>query len=188
MLRELRAGNEQAFTQVYKLFYSRVLWYARKYLSQPADVEDVTADTFIQLWKHRTEFETVDAIAAFLHVSVRNKCFDLLRRTQMKESHHVELLKLFEEAEASDFYIEQLRLELIRKIYEEVEKLPAKMKEIFLLSYQEGLKPAEIAERLHINVQTVSNQKINAIKILKLALAQKPFLLMLMTLLENHGG
>ncbi len=51
-----------------------------------------------------------------------------------------------------------------------MDKLPEKMKEVFNLSYKEGLKPARIAELIQINVQTVKNQRVNAIKLLKNAL------------------
>jgi RNA polymerase sigma-70 factor (family 1) len=165
----LRAGQQEAFTQLYKYFQQRVYWFAKKYVEQRADAQDVTADTFIQLWKHRTDFESLDAISAFLHVTARNKCYDLLRREQMKSSRQMELLQLIEQHETEDFYVEQVRLELMRKIYAEVDKLPARMKEIFILSYQEGLKPAQIAERLQIKVQTVTNQRVSAIKVLKAA-------------------
>ncbi len=54
------------------------------------------------------------------------------------------------------------------------------MREIFLLSYSEGLKPAEIAARLGISVKTVKNQRVNAVNILRSALADHPMLFTLL--------
>ncbi len=65
-------------------------------------------------------------------------------------------------------------MQLMDKVYEEVAKMPGKMREIFYLSYKEGLKPPQVAERLQISVQTVKNQKVNAIKLLKRSFKDYP--------------
>ena len=72
-------------------------------------------------------------------------------------------------------------------IYAAVEKLPEKMKVIFLLSFEEGLKPAEIADRLGVAARTVTNQKFNAIQILRRSLEKPSVLLFIsvMNLLER---
>lgn len=183
----LQQGKEEAFTAIYRTYYQRVLWYARRYVRNSPSLEDITSETFMQLWKHRAELATMKAVTGFLHVCVRNKCYDLLRRQQMRSNRQVELLHLLEEEDTDDFYLEQLRIDLLHKIYLEVDKLPPKMREIFLLSYQEGLKPADIAHRLGLSVQTVSNQKASAIKVLKLALAGDSLSLSLLLLMEAHG-
>jgi len=60
--------------------------------------------------------------------------------------------------------------ELLQRIYEEIEKLPKKCRQVFKLAYLDGLSNEEIAELLHINYQSVKNQKVRALKILRLAL------------------
>jgi RNA polymerase sigma-70 factor (ECF subfamily) len=182
LLQQFRAGSEEAFTAIYKLLYQRVFWFAKKYVDTTADAQDLTAETFVQLLQHNRSFTSFDGIAAFLHVTVRNKCFNLLKHQQVKATHHPELLRLFEERETTDFFEEQVQIELMRKIYVEVDKLPVRMKEIFLLSYREGLKPAQIAEQLQIKVQTVTNQRVNAVKLLQLLLQKESLLLLLLLL------
>lgn len=187
LMQQFRDGNEDAFTTVYKHLYRRVYWYAKKYVEDANDAQDLTAETFVQLWQRHQTFVSLDNVAGFLHVTVRNKCFNLLRQQQMKAGHHLELLHLLEEHDTDTFFTEQVRIQLMRRIYEEVDKLPARMKEIVLLSYREGLKPAQIAERLQIKVQTVINQRVNAVKLLQLALNREPLLLALLMLLELDG-
>jgi RNA polymerase sigma-70 factor (ECF subfamily) len=186
LLQQFLAGSEEAFTTIYKLLYQRVFWSAKKYVDTTADAQDLTAETFVQLLQHNRSFTSLDGIAAFLHVTVRNKCFNLLKHKQVKAAHHPELLRLLEEQGANDFFEERVQIELMRKIYAEVDKLPARMKEIFLLSYREGLKPAQIAEQLEIKVQTVINQRVNAVKLLQLLL-QKEALLILLLLLGRQS-
>lgn len=188
LLADLRSGSEAAFTEVYRRLYKRVYLFATRFLEQPADAQDLTAETFVQLWNRRTEFYNLDGVAAFLHVTVRNKCFNLLKHQHMKEERREELLQLLSEQDSEDFYIEKVQSELLGRIYAEVDKLPPRMREVFLLSYREGLKPAEIAEKLQIKVQTVTNQRVSAVRLLQLALRQDPMAIILLALISKGGG
>lgn len=186
LLQQFREGNDAAFTAIYKLMHQRVFLFARKYLNSTADAQDLTAETFVQLLHQHRSFQNLDGIAAFLHVTVRNKCFNLLKYNQMKLGHHARLLQLLDEKDSGNFLEEQIQVELVRKIYAQVEKLPTRMKEIFLLSYLEGLKPAEIAERLQIKPQTVINQRVTAIKLLQELLPKESLVLLMLALMDSQ--
>lgn len=183
-MQQFRTGSEEAFTTVYRHLYQRVYWFARKFVEETEDARDLTAETFVQLWQQNDTFHTLDAVSAFLYVTVRNKCYNLLKHRKMKASRRDDLLRLFSEREQGGFFEEQVQLQLVRCIYAEVDKLPARMQEIFLLSYRDGLKPAEIAERLQIKAQTVTNQRVSAIRLLQVALGKDFMMASLVVLLE----
>ncbi|THU38360.1 sigma-70 family RNA polymerase sigma factor [Niastella caeni] len=185
LMQQFRAGSEEAFTTVYRHLYQRVYWFARKYVEEKEDARDLTAESFVQLWQQHDTFPTLDAIAAFLYVTLRNKCYNLLKHRQMKAGRREDLLRQLNECEQGDFFEEQVQLQLVRRIYAEVNKLPPRMKEVFLLSYRDGLKPAEIAERLQIKAQTVTNQRVTAVRLLQLALG-KDFMLLSLLLLKYY--
>ncbi|MBV4358893.1 RNA polymerase sigma-70 factor [Pinibacter aurantiacus] len=175
-------GDERAFTQLYDQFYERLYFFACRFVNE-AEAKDVTSEAFIQLWNKRANFDSLASVRHFLFVVVRNKCFDILKHEIVKTKKHDELVYLLDKSDEDALFLEQVRSELIRMIYNEVDKLPPKMKEIFLLSFAEGLKPGAIAQRLQISVQTVSNQKLSAIKILQAALGNQSLLLSLLILL-----
>ncbi|WP_133054707.1 RNA polymerase sigma factor [Niastella populi] len=184
LMQQFRAGSEEAFTTVYRLMYRRVFWFARKFVEETEEAQDLTAESFVQLWQQNDSFPTLDAVAAFLYVTVRNKCYNLLKHRQMKASRRDDLLRQLNEREQGDFFEEQVQLQLVRRIYAEVDKLPPRMKAIFLLSYREGLKPAAIAERLQIKPQTVINQRVTAVKLLQAALGKDVLLIPLLMVLR----
>ncbi len=183
-MRNFTLGEKAAFTSVYNEYYFRVYEFASKYLPSGQDAEDITADSFAKLWQRRGEFASLDHIRAFLFTTAKNACLNFLQHSKIKDAKHADILHSLTTSLRDNFYLEEIRAELMTLVYAEVEKMPAKMKEIFLLSYREGLKPAEIAERLNISVQTVSNQKVNAINLLKTALGHTPLLLALLLCLE----
>lgn len=185
MLSRLAKGDEQAFTNIFRHYHQRVYYFALKFVEEQ-DARDVAAESFIQLWNKRSEFGETSSIANFLFVATRNRCYNILRTRITHDRKQAELISQLEQTAEPDLFIEQVRAELIGLIKEEVAKLPARMKEIFLLSFEEGLKPAEIASRLQLSVQTVSNQKLTAIRLLREALGSRNIFLLLLIIGQSE--
>lgn len=179
----LRDGKEAAFSILYRQFHQRVLFFARRYVNE-TEAQDITAEAFIQLWKRRAHFDDIRSISAFLFVAARNRCYNFLRDSAYHKAQETALIREVEHSTAASLAAEEVRLQLVELLNAEIQKLPAKMREVFLLSFQDGLKPAQIAERLGIQVKTVSNQKLSAIHLLRLALADHPLAAALLVMLQ----
>ena len=165
LLRRLASGDAQAFTTVYRQYYQRIFYYAKTFLPDKHDAEDITADTFIKLWNRRHSFQSISAIHSFLHVTARNSCYDFLRHHKVVADKQADIIRQIQLQSGSDLY--RTKEELLKLVENEVDKLSARMKQIFYLSFNEGLTPAQIAEALKVSVQTVSNQKTTLLKVLK---------------------
>ncbi|MBX3240853.1 MAG: RNA polymerase sigma-70 factor [Chitinophagaceae bacterium] len=185
LIRRFAAGEPAAFRAVYKQLYLPVFRFVQQWVGNTEDAEELAADTFVKLWNNRDRFETLEYVRAFLHVTARNGCINFLKQLRVKTARQQELEKQLSADTEPDFVLQEIRQELMKLVYAEVEQMPKKMKEVFLLSYSEGLKPSEIALRLNLRVQTVQNQKANAIRLLKIALSDKPILIALLIWLET---
>src|SRR5690606_38945616 len=73
----------------------------------------------------------------------------------------------FQEGEIEDYSAENLVMK------QEIEAMPDKMREVFLLSRFENLSAAQISEKLGISIQTVRNQISMALKRLKARFGDK---------------
>lgn len=187
MFERIARGDHQAFNALYDEFSERLYYFALRFVQQEAEAEDITAEAFIKLWSRKDDFHSMNAVAVFLHTTVRNRCLDYLKHEKVKLDKKEDLVRMIESASEADFSDEMIRMELMKKIYEEVDRLSPRLQEIFYLSYKEGLKPAQIAEKLDLSVQTVKNQRLNVIKLLKSALKGHPLLLLLLTLMEKES-
>ncbi len=179
---QLQAGSNEAFTQLYDRYYERVLFFARRYVPEQ-DAQDVVAETFLQLWRKHSGFTEIAPMVSFLFTITRNRCYDWLRRQNVQQQYAARLTAL-NEATADDFFTEQVRVELIKLLEQQIALLPEKMQQVFLLSYRDGLKPAKIAELLGISVKTVSNQKLNAVSLLRNALKDHSLEAVLLLLIQ----
>lgn len=187
VLQLFREGDEKAFKAIYDRLFFPIYQYARRWLLVVQDAQDITSDSFIKLYNRRSQFESIGNIEAFLRITVRNACFDHLRHIKVKTKRQEELIRELNREVEPDFAWVEIQEHYMQLIYAAVEKLPEKMKVIFLLSFEEGLKPAEIADRLGVTARTVTNQKINAIQILRRSLEKQSVLLFIsmMNLLDQ---
>jgi RNA polymerase sigma-70 factor (family 1) len=175
----LKTGEEPAFAHLYQRFHQRMYFFARRFV-EVDDAKDVVSEAFIALWKKRDDFEDLPGITHYLFLTIRSRCLDIIKHQLIRDQKYADILHLLNNARETDLDYEQLRSEIIREIYAEVDKLPHRMREVFLLSFAQGLKPADIARQLHISVQTVSNQKLSAIRLLQAALGDRHLLLYLL--------
>jgi RNA polymerase sigma-70 factor (family 1) len=178
---QFRRGSSHAYTAIYNLMAPSIYYFARRLVEDKEAAEDITADTFIKLYQMSPNFNSLPNIRAFLFVTTRNACLNYLRNLKVKNQRTSDLLYLLSNGQEKTFPEDEYRVELLQHIYDEIENLPTKCKQVFKLAYLEGLKNDEIAKLLHINNQSVKNQKTRALKILRLALSGKALLALLLT-------
>ncbi len=172
----LRNGSTMAFGYYYDLFYPRLVFFAEGIIADPLSAEDIVEDVFIRFWYKRTDFETEKYIRSFLYVSVKNACLDHLRhlgavsRSEAKLAYWWEAQKAHivdMEEEREKIMREAIRAEVSQQLFDAIEMLPDRCKQIFKLSYFHKMHNRSVAEQLRLSVFTVRNQKAIAMKILR---------------------
>jgi RNA polymerase sigma-70 factor (family 1) len=176
IIRRFNQGSTQAFTAIYNQYYPTLHYFVRRFIHDPEDAEDITADIFIRLWKIRTRFDSVQNIKAFLYITARNACIDFLRHRERMNENQEKMSYLLRQQPDDAFPQDDLWAEVLTYIYQEIEKLPGSCRKVFKMAYLEGLSNNEISQTLHINPQSVYNYKQRALKLLRLALLRKNIL------------
>lgn len=153
------------YQRVYLEYAPMLLRFAEKFVSS-FFAEDIVHDVFLKLWDRQVFLLPENELKRILYAAVRNACIDHLRRLNMEQEimdHRAIQLKLDELDffEASDELF--MRKDLLDFLMSKVDELPERSREIFRLSYVNGLKAAEIAEQLNLSVRTVENQLYRAL-------------------------
>lgn len=164
----LRNGDDKALSKVYDLFYGALYYYVQRIVDNTGEAEEITADSFVKFWKQRTDFQSLENIKAFLYVTARNACYDLLKSKKKQASHKEQLSYLTFQPEEDKIVHDEIKAEALKQILLEIENLPHQCRKVFKLSYILGFKNREIAEQLGLTLQTVKNQKTRAVKMLRL--------------------
>jgi RNA polymerase sigma-70 factor (family 1) len=174
----LKNGDKAAFAMIYQRYYRLLYIHALKKLHNEEEAKDIIQELFTTLWVKRENILQDTNFAAFLYTSVRNRVLDYFSH-QAVASKYVTSLQNFIDTDpiSADDYIHEK--ELLEYIQAEIQLLPAKMREVFLLSREENLSHREIANKLGISEQTVSKQVSNALKTLRYKMGPSVFIFFL---------
>jgi RNA polymerase sigma factor (sigma-70 family) len=186
LLIRLNKGDGDAFAVIYEKYYPVVTLTAARFLD-PEIVHDITAEVFIRIWKHQKQYESFSHLIASLRLMTRNLCIDRLRSDKTAQNMAKELEYLTSEPYEDVSYHDAIKENLIVLVLEEIERLPDYLKQVFVLSYIDGLNNNEIAERLNMKDSTVRTKKSQALDILRTKLKKLPLALVLVGVLVQLG-
>lgn len=169
IIAEFRKGNTQSLNSIFNLFYAPLCFFAEKLIMNKEEAEDIVGETFIKLWARHMDFESLSKVKAFLYISTKNTCLNYIRQSARDTKQHADLVYFLTESE--DHMLNSLiRTETLHQLYVAIKGLPAQCSKIAYLSFVEGMRNQEIADKLGLSINTVKNQKSRAIELLKVKL------------------
>jgi RNA polymerase sigma-70 factor (ECF subfamily) len=162
--KQLKKGNKSALELLFRSHYNELCNFAYKYVQSKDEAEEIVQETFFRLWNKKTKIKIKKSLKSYLYTSVRNLCTEHGRHLTVKTKYANETIET-EKVPTPQSILEATQLENLIK--ETFEKLPDRCRKIFRMSRNEGLKYAEIAEKLSISVKTVEADMGQALKALR---------------------
>lgn len=154
---------------LFRLYYRPLCVYALHYLKDKGRIEDLVQDAFTACWMKLTADGGIDSPKAYLYTAVRNRCIDAIRRRRQDvdlDSLENEPLPVEEDAVISDEEAVDNSFREAR-VWDAIDRLPAKRRRIFLMSRRDGMKYSEIARTLGLSENTVRNQVSRALETIR---------------------
>jgi RNA polymerase sigma-70 factor, ECF subfamily len=184
----LNKKQEAAFEITFSLYYPRLVYFAKEYVSYE-DAKGLVQDAFVTFWEKNPVVLSESQLQSYLYTLVKNNCLMRLRHEKVKKAYNNAMeikmqnnvyLSALEQLDTSLTTFQEME-SIIKKTLNE---LSPKCREIFILSRMEGKKNHEIAKELNISVKAVEAQITKALKIFRVSL--KDFLPLLAYLLANN--
>tara|TARA_R110002111_G_scaffold53459_1_gene92861 strand:+ start:382 stop:978 length:597 start_codon:yes stop_codon:yes gene_type:complete len=167
----LKKGDSKAYTYLVETYHQRLCTYAFGLIGDYDISEDIVQNVFIKIWKQRKKLKDDVDLTNYLYKSVYNGFVDQYRKIRpvfLLEKVHIDSLRVFVQDD-SENSLERLLVQ----VKMEIENLPPKCKQAFLLSKQDGLTNIEIAEYLNISKKSVEGHITKAFSILRKSLDGK---------------
>lgn len=171
LIEQLQKGNEKAYIYLVDTYNKRLFGYALTLTNDHAQAEDILQNVFLKAWKQRKKIGIKSSLQNYLFKSVYN---EFINQYKKKRSTMILEQKYFASLEkAININDDQSFEGLIARITLEIQSLPPKCREVFILSKKEGLTNIEISEYLNVSIKTVEAQITKAFGILRGRLDQK---------------
>ncbi|WP_433900238.1 RNA polymerase sigma factor [Sphingobacterium puteale] len=174
LLDDFLNGEERACAHVYNRYFSRICLYASNFVDESKEAEDIAEEGFIRLWQSRRRFESLSHLKAALYQATRHVGINH-QTARKRRLNRVDSYVALQEPDQKSHLHELVYAETMAELYDAIQKLPPKAREIIQLSYLAGNSNQEIADLLQLNIQTVKNQKLRALGLLRQHLTRDSF-------------
>jgi len=186
LIQALKMGEAKAYTFLVDTYHHKLCVYAYSLAHDHDSAEDIVQNVFMHIWNKRDNLKTDFSINSFLYKSVYNEFIDQYRKSKtifpLEKKHIDELSFLVEEENQHSFE------RLIALVKQEINQLPTKCKEIFILSKEDGLSNIEIAEYKNISLKTVEAHMTKAFSTIREKVGGKMnAVLFLLFGIKNHS-
>lgn len=165
-LTALLEGQEEGLDFFFYRYYAPLIYFAFKLVRDQHLAEELSAEAFVKLWKHRLTLSGEGPLKVWLYRIVRNAAIDHLRKVKRIHLTGDSLNYTHETAEATVLH-RMIEAETIHRIHYTLEGLPPGCRQVFQMFYFQGKSHEEIARELRLSPSTVRGQKKKALRLLK---------------------
>lgn len=151
----------------YTVLYPGLLVYATRQLGEELSylAEDCVQDAVVTSYDERRRFDSSMAWYRFILKCIFHSALMLVRKNRSR-LNYLSSGRSGEDSEP-DVDVEMLEQETLDMLYSAIQSLPERHRDILRMSYHEGLKNSEIAERLGVAEITVKKQKAQMLAMLR---------------------
>lgn len=158
LIARLKEGDTRAFEYIYTTFFASLLNYADRLLNDTDTARDVVQQIYYKIWENRSTLSITLSLRAYLYKSVYYGCLNTIT--------HQKNIRQYEQLELGSLYLSDIiqspeaeqslwQSDIEKAVREAIGTLPAKCREVLMLSKFEGMKNKEIAQELAISEKTV---------------------------------
>lgn len=156
--------NPATFKIIYLKYWEKLTAFSFNMTKDKDLAQNIVQDVFIDLWERRNEVEII-AIESYLFRAVKNQVFKHYQNNRFD--------KTIIEDKFEDYIIDNFSSidpEITDLLYNVIEQLPEKRKEVLLMHKIQDMSIDQIALELKLSKQTVKNQISSALKQLRIEL------------------
>ena len=171
-----RDEASECFGRLVTLWQRRALRLAFHYLGNAADADDAVQDAFVKLYAHMTTYRADLSFDAWFSRIVVNTCLDQLKARRRMPAGLAGLYESAWDVSASlathEPSVERRMLgrDAWRAVSDAVGRLPARQREVFVLTHLDEQPPQAIAQALGMSPATVRVHLFRALRRLRSAL------------------
>lgn len=153
-------NDHDAFKNLYYKYFEMLIRFAWYRLHSTETARDLVQEVFCRVWIKRKNLDPDKSIKAYLYTSLNNSIinYSKLKSSKASSINDLKSEKNLDNKNYQDFNIDMQTV---------LQKLPEKLKAVFILSRIEGYKYSEIADICGISVKAVEKRITKTFNILR---------------------
>lgn len=144
-----------SFKEIYNLYKHQVYFYVKKSIKNGDDIEDVTQEIFIHLWKHKDSLRNKNTLDSVIFKTCIQEISNFYRKNRVDFDVFDDVF-LGEELDHS--YDENLKEERIKRMNLLLDKLPDESKDMLVLNKVEKVSLIEIGEDYNLSKSAIEKR------------------------------
>jgi RNA polymerase sigma-70 factor, ECF subfamily len=151
VLSEVRAGNNDAWGELYRQYGPAIFRFCRRALPTREDAEDATTEVFMKVRQKLGTYDESRPFTAWLYKVASNHCWDMLRRRRIRQDLETGDLETLPLEHPDPSVLEKLQAEHSSKeVRNGLAKLPDRARMALVLRYYADMSYDEIADTLGV--------------------------------------
>lgn len=165
LLEKISLGDEVSFRIVFDKYRKQIYTYALKIVKSESNAEEILHDVFIKVWEHKNPAE-IENLEFYLKTLTKHITLNVLRRAKLEIRVSNELSHNWAEIH-NDTENTISANDAAKILHKGINLLPPQQKLVYMLCREEGLKYAQVAERLSLSPLTVKTHMQQALRFLR---------------------
>lgn len=170
-IEKLKEGDEKSYNILVDKYGDRLYAYILSLSNDPILSQDILQNVFLKIWTKRQYINIIKSIESYLFRTAYNEFINQYKRkraTMVLEQKYFRALE-----KATENFKEDSYEKLYDMVNSEIENLPPKCKQVFILSRKEGLSNTEISNYLNVSIKSVEAHITKAFSVLRKKLGEK---------------
>ncbi|MDH3503829.1 MAG: sigma-70 family RNA polymerase sigma factor [Nitrospirota bacterium] len=159
LLKACVPNNEEAFAALYQRYEKRVFQYLMTIMNEATLAEETLVEVMLAIWKSLQTFQGQSKVSTWIFGIAHHKAVDALRKITSQQRGGTPLDDIVETAESGHNPLEDAQQNRMAALTNQaITTLSPDHREILHMAFYEELSYPEIAELLHIPVNTVKTR------------------------------
>jgi RNA polymerase sigma-70 factor (ECF subfamily) len=160
-VKQLSYATQQDIKDLFEKHYIKLCEYATAIVNDLQLAKDIVAEVFAKLLQEEVDRLPAHKLESYLFTIIDQKCREHIKQ-QQRTAKSASTFEVFTPPNAT-----AIEEEISSLIYDELSKLPPQRQQIMIQLYMKGLTSKQVARRMKLSRQTVLNQKVRALKVLR---------------------
>lgn len=164
LLEQLRAGDLQAFEQLFRHYYKPLVAEAYFLLKDQTEAQDQVQLLFIEIWDRKLYRNIHVSVKSYLHTAIHNRCLNLLEKKKTKTNQFNAYARTLQDRISGN--VMEMN-ETSRMVHSILNELPAQRLKAVSLVYLEDKKYQDAAAEMGITINSVKTHLRLSLKALR---------------------